>query len=84
MFLEHDEMKTQLERKERECEERGQEKEEAMQSLNKLKSKLATETKEHQEIQQRFTELTQKFETLQKTVGITSMLNYQNSTTDSN
>ena len=67
---EHEEMKTQLERKERECEERGQEKEEAMQTLNKLKAKLATETKDHQETQKRLTELTQKVEALQQTVSL--------------
>jgi len=61
-------MRGQLERKERECEAKAQEKEELMRTLNILKGKLESESKDRQTTETKLTEMTQHAETLRKTV----------------
>lgn len=67
---EHDEMKVQLDRKERECEAKVQEKEDLMRTLNILKGKLDSESKDHKTTEVKLTEMTQHAETLRKAVSL--------------
>lgn len=46
---EHTELQQKLEKKERECDAKAQEKEEMMQTLNKMKEKLEKESSEHKD-----------------------------------
>nr|CAB3236063.1 disheveled-associated activator of morphogenesis 2 [Phallusia mammillata] len=66
MRKKHDEMKVQLDRKERECEAKVQEKEDLMRTLNILKGKLDSETKDRQTTEGKLTEMTQHVDTLRK------------------
>ena len=47
-----------MEKKERECDAKTQEKEEMMQTLNKMKEKLEKETIEHKQVKQQVADLT--------------------------
>ena len=67
--LEHDELRSQFERKERECEAKIQEKEELMKTLNILKSKLDSETQEKLGANQKLGEMVAHAETLRQTVS---------------
>ena len=54
---EHHELQQKLEKKERECEAKAQEKEEMMQTLNKMKDKLEREATDHRMVKQQVTDL---------------------------
>uniref|UniRef100_H2YP96 Uncharacterized protein n=1 Tax=Ciona savignyi TaxID=51511 RepID=H2YP96_CIOSA len=64
----HDEMKGNLDRKERECEAKGKEQEELMKTVNILKGKLDAESKERLSSDQKLTDMTQHVEVLTKTI----------------
>ncbi|XP_078490122.1 disheveled-associated activator of morphogenesis 2 isoform X2 [Ciona intestinalis] len=67
MRKKHDEMKGNLDRKDRECEAKTQEKEEMMKTLNILKGKLDSESKDRQDSDKKLTDMTQHVEVLTKT-----------------
>uniref|UniRef100_H2YP93 Uncharacterized protein n=1 Tax=Ciona savignyi TaxID=51511 RepID=H2YP93_CIOSA len=69
MRKKHDEMKGNLDRKERECEAKGKEQEELMKTVNILKGKLDAESKERLSSDQKLTDMTQHVEVLTKTVS---------------
>uniref|UniRef100_A0A8C0FI68 Dishevelled associated activator of morphogenesis 1 n=1 Tax=Bubo bubo TaxID=30461 RepID=A0A8C0FI68_BUBBB len=56
--MEHTELQQKLEKKERECDAKAQEKEEMMQTLNKMKEKLEKESSEHKQVKQQVADLT--------------------------
>uniref|UniRef100_H2YP92 GBD/FH3 domain-containing protein n=1 Tax=Ciona savignyi TaxID=51511 RepID=H2YP92_CIOSA len=62
MRKKHDEMKGNLDRKERECEAKGKEQEELMKTVNILKGKLDAESKERLSSDQKLTDMTQHVE----------------------
>uniref|UniRef100_H2YP95 Uncharacterized protein n=1 Tax=Ciona savignyi TaxID=51511 RepID=H2YP95_CIOSA len=68
MRKKHDEMKGNLDRKERECEAKGKEQEELMKTVNILKGKLDAESKERLSSDQKLTDMTQHVEVLTKTI----------------
>uniref|UniRef100_A0A8C2FK40 Dishevelled associated activator of morphogenesis 1a n=1 Tax=Cyprinus carpio TaxID=7962 RepID=A0A8C2FK40_CYPCA len=53
----HNELQQKLEKKERECDAKAQEKEEMMQTLNKMKEKLEKESSEHKLVKQQVSDL---------------------------
>lgn len=55
---EHHELQQRFEKKERECDAKTQEKEDMMQTLNKMKEKLEKESTEHKNVKQQVAELT--------------------------
>ncbi|KAK3541983.1 hypothetical protein QTP86_009221 [Hemibagrus guttatus] len=57
MRKDHHELQQKLEKKERECEVKSQEKDDMMQTLNKMKEKLEKETGEHRLVKQQVAEL---------------------------
>ncbi|XP_031437727.1 disheveled-associated activator of morphogenesis 1b isoform X1 [Clupea harengus] len=58
MRKEHHELQQKLEKKERECDAKTQEKDDMMQTLNKMKEKLERESSEHKSVKQQLSELT--------------------------
>lgn len=56
-IVEHNELQQKLEKKERECDAKAQEKEEMMQTLNKMKEKLEKESSEHKLVKQQVADL---------------------------
>uniref|UniRef100_A0A7N8X5S0 Disheveled-associated activator of morphogenesis 1-like n=1 Tax=Mastacembelus armatus TaxID=205130 RepID=A0A7N8X5S0_9TELE len=58
MRKEHHELQQRFEKKERECDAKTQEKEDMMQTLNKMKEKLEKESTEHRNVKQQVAELT--------------------------
>lgn len=56
-MADHQELQQKLEKKERECDAKSQEKDEMMQTLNKMKEKLEKETGEHRLVKQQVAEL---------------------------
>uniref|UniRef100_H2YP91 Uncharacterized protein n=1 Tax=Ciona savignyi TaxID=51511 RepID=H2YP91_CIOSA len=66
MRKKHDEMKGNLDRKERECEAKGKEQEELMKTVNILKGKLDAESKERLSSDQKLTDMTQHVERKEK------------------
>uniref|UniRef100_G3P7P5 Dishevelled associated activator of morphogenesis 1b n=1 Tax=Gasterosteus aculeatus aculeatus TaxID=481459 RepID=G3P7P5_GASAC len=58
MRKEHHELQQRFEKKERECDAKTQEKEDMMQTLNKMKEKLEKESTEHKNVKQQVAELT--------------------------
>lgn len=59
-------MQQKLEKKERECDAKTQEKEEMMQTLNKMKEKLEKETSEHKQVKQQVADLTAQLHELNR------------------
>lgn len=64
----HHELQQKMEKKERECDAKTQEKEEMMQTLNKMKEKLEREMGEHKLVKQQVVGLTARLHDL-STVG---------------
>lgn len=64
----HHELQQKMEKKERECDAKTQEKEEMMQTLNKMKEKLEREMGEHKLVKQQVAEMTARLHDL-STVG---------------
>uniref|UniRef100_A0A3B1KHF2 Dishevelled associated activator of morphosis 1 n=1 Tax=Astyanax mexicanus TaxID=7994 RepID=A0A3B1KHF2_ASTMX len=60
----HHELQQKMEKKERECDAKTQEKEEMMQTLSKMKEKLEKETGEHRLVKQQVSELTSRLHEL--------------------
>uniref|UniRef100_A0A8D0AL46 Dishevelled associated activator of morphogenesis 1b n=1 Tax=Sander lucioperca TaxID=283035 RepID=A0A8D0AL46_SANLU len=58
MRKEHHELQQRFDKKERECDAKTQEKEDMMQTLNKMKEKLEKESTEHKNVKQQVAELT--------------------------
>lgn len=54
---EHHELQQKFEKKERECDAKTQEKEDMMQTLNKMKEKLEKESTEHKAVKQQVADL---------------------------
>lgn len=63
---EHHELQQKLEKKERECDAKTQEKEEMMQTLNKMKEKLEKELFEHKQVKQQVADLTAQIHELSR------------------
>lgn len=63
---EHHELQQKLEKKERECDAKTQEKEEMMQTLNKMKEKLEKEFSEHKQVKQQVADLTAQIHELSR------------------
>lgn len=63
---EHNELQQKLEKKERECDAKTQEKEEMMQTLNKMKEKLEKEATEHKQVKQQVADLTAQLQELSR------------------
>lgn len=61
---EHHELQQKFEKKERECDAKTQEKEDMMQTLNKMKEKLEKESNEHKNVKQQVAELTARLHEL--------------------
>lgn len=61
---EHHELQQKFEKKERECDAKTQEKEDMMQTLNKMKEKLEKESTEHKNVKQQVAELTARLHEL--------------------
>lgn len=57
-ITEHHELQQRFDKKERECDAKTQEKEDMMQTLNKMKEKLEKESTEHKNVKQQVAELT--------------------------
>lgn len=57
-------MQQRFEKKERECDAKTQEKEDMMQTLNKMKEKLEKESTEHKNVKQQVAELTARLHEL--------------------
>lgn len=55
-----------MEKKERECDAKTQEKEEMMQTLNKMKEKLEKEATEHKQVKQQVADLTAQLHELSR------------------
>lgn len=66
MFSEHYELLQKLEKKERECDAKAQEKEEMMLTLNKMKEKLEKESTEHKQVKQQVADLTAQLHELNR------------------
>uniref|UniRef100_A0A668ATZ6 Dishevelled associated activator of morphogenesis 1b n=1 Tax=Myripristis murdjan TaxID=586833 RepID=A0A668ATZ6_9TELE len=64
MRKEHHELQQRFEKKERECDAKTQEKEDMMQTLNKMKEKLEKESTEHKNVKQQVAELTARLHEL--------------------
>lgn len=62
--VDHHELQQKMEKKERECDAKTQEKEEMMQTLNKMKEKLEREMGEHKLVKQQVAELTARLHDL--------------------
>lgn len=56
-FTEHHELQQKFDKKERECDAKTQEKEDMMQTLNKMKEKLEKESSEHKQVKQQVADL---------------------------
>ena len=69
-IAEHDDVKTQLDRKERECEAKIHEKEELMRTLTILKGKLESESKEKKKFELKSDDLTKQADELTKLVSL--------------
>ena len=67
---ENDEVVSKLAKKEHECEVKIEEKEELMQTLNKIKSKLDKEAESHAEAKNRLAEMRQQVEDLNQLVSL--------------
>lgn len=63
-LADHHELQQKLEKKERECDAKSQEKDEMMQTLNKMKEKLEKETGEHRLVKQQVAELSARLHDL--------------------
>uniref|UniRef100_A0A8B9JM41 Disheveled-associated activator of morphogenesis 1 n=1 Tax=Astyanax mexicanus TaxID=7994 RepID=A0A8B9JM41_ASTMX len=63
-MADHHELQQKMEKKERECDAKTQEKEEMMQTLSKMKEKLEKETGEHRLVKQQVSELTSRLHEL--------------------
>ena len=61
---EHHELQQKFDKKERECDAKTQEKEDMMQTLNKMKEKLEKESSEHKNVKQQVAELTNRLHQL--------------------
>ncbi|KAK1889508.1 Disheveled-associated activator of morphogenesis 1-A [Dissostichus eleginoides] len=64
MRKEHHELQQKFDKKERECDAKTQEKEDMMQTLNKMKEKLEKESTEHKNVKQHVSELTARLHEL--------------------
>lgn len=64
LILEHQELQQKFDKKERECDAKTQEKEDMMQTLNKMKEKLEKESSEHKNVKQQVAELTARLHEL--------------------
>lgn len=64
LVTEHHELQQKFEKKERECDAKTQEKEDMMQTLNKMKEKLEKESNEHKNVKQQVAELTARLHDL--------------------
>ncbi|GAA6066450.1 disheveled-associated activator of morphogenesis 1b isoform X1, partial [Tachysurus ichikawai] len=64
MRKDHHELQQKLEKKERECDAKSQEKDDMMQTLNKMKEKLEKETGEHRLVKQQVAELSARLHDL--------------------
>ncbi|XP_010776028.1 disheveled-associated activator of morphogenesis 1 [Notothenia coriiceps] len=64
MRKEHHELQQKFDKKERECDAKTQEKEDMMQTLNKMKEKLEKESTEHKNVKQHVSELTARLHDL--------------------
>ncbi|XP_061668597.1 disheveled-associated activator of morphogenesis 1-like isoform X2 [Syngnathoides biaculeatus] len=64
MRKEHHELQQKLEKKERECDAKTQEKDDMMRTLNKMKEKLEKESGEHKNVKQQVAELTARLQQL--------------------
>ncbi|XP_059212188.1 disheveled-associated activator of morphogenesis 1-like isoform X2 [Centropristis striata] len=64
MRKEHHELQQKFDKKERECDAKTQEKEDMMQTLNKMKEKLEKESTEHKNVKQQVAELTTRLHEL--------------------
>uniref|UniRef100_A0A665UTH6 Dishevelled associated activator of morphogenesis 1b n=1 Tax=Echeneis naucrates TaxID=173247 RepID=A0A665UTH6_ECHNA len=69
MRKEHHELQQRFEKKERECDAKTQEKEDMMQTLNKMKEKLEKESTEHKNVKQQVAELTARLHELSPPPG---------------
>lgn len=74
-MVDHQELQQKLEKKERECEVKSQEKEDMMQTLNKMKEKLEKESGEHRLVKQQVVELNARLHDL-STVYIFSVQSF--------
>lgn len=63
-ITEHQELQQKFEKKERECDAKTQEKDDMMQTLNKMKEKLEKESFEHRNVKQQVAELTARLHEL--------------------
>lgn len=63
-MAEHQELQQKFDKKERECDAKTQEKDEMMQTLNKMKEKLEKETFEHRNVKQQVAELSARLHEL--------------------
>lgn len=73
-IAEHHELQQKFDKKERECDAKTQEKEDMMQTLNKMKEKLEKETNEHKNVKQQVAELTARLHELSTVSSFTSSL----------
>lgn len=64
LCAEHSELQQKLEKKERECDVKAQEKEEMIQTLSKMKEKLEKENNEHKLTKQQVASLTARLQEL--------------------
>ncbi|KAM4540814.1 disheveled-associated activator of morphogenesis 1 [Fundulus diaphanus] len=67
---EHQKLQQRLEKKERECEVKNKEKEDIMETLNKMKNKLEKESNEHTQAKQQVVELTARLQQLSSSSGV--------------
>lgn len=63
-MAEHQELQQKFDKKERECDAKTQEKDDMMQTLNKMKEKLEKETFEHRNVKQQVAELSARLHEL--------------------
>lgn len=63
-MAEHQELQQKFDKKERECDAKTQEKDEMMQTLNKMKEKLEKESFEHKNVKQQVAELSARLHEL--------------------
>lgn len=63
-LAEHQDLQQKFDKKERECDAKTQEKDEMMQTLNKMKEKLEKETFEHRNVKQQVAELSARLHEL--------------------
>uniref|UniRef100_A0A8C4F0N1 Disheveled-associated activator of morphogenesis 1 n=1 Tax=Dicentrarchus labrax TaxID=13489 RepID=A0A8C4F0N1_DICLA len=79
MRKEHHELQQKFDKKERECDAKTQEKEDMMQTLNKMKEKLEKESHEHKNVKQQVAELTARLHelsTVRLVVAFTNLYNH--------